>query len=1148
MSDEGQRPSGGSAHGLSLAGDAWQLYRGPLRDAGSSVMPDVSGLRAYGRVQVPGSIQAQAGLPDLWNDTPEATSLNFDEWTYVRRFEVDADPGARTFLECDGLDYFADVWVDGTWVGHHEGMFSTSEFDVTDALGAGPDHELVIALSCPWRVDDRQFFLQPSGVGTVWIKNTEYMKGNLLHYWDGLPLSGNAVFPFGLWGDVRIAVRSGVLLRRIATATLEVGHDGAVVELACEWWSSGDDTGERTVSVEVAPDNFEGPPQTHAIRVDGLAPGTSETRHRFVVADPVLWWSWDTGLPNLYRVTATDHATRSRAVTRLGIRTLSRDDRDRAYYLNGQRLFLRGVWYPFADIYPSSPVESEQRRDVDMLVDANINHIIVFTYVEKVALYDACDERGILIFQELPFHQLGPMKVLEPGYPRYQRFWDWSLGEVRNIVRQRRGHPSVVTWCPFAETLKDGEWMWGADYTEYVLAIEAIVRHESPDTMYHRSFCDFDESHIWNGGFAYGEFWDHYDHDSTFVSEFGAISLPVVETLREYMPDGSLWDRPELAEGRLRLPIDAEEYAFRFSFDYPGLATIVWRMYHWADRHPASLDRFVDAVQWYQAMGLRYAAEAYRRNRYDQIVGCRTWSYRENLPGAHFTVVDHRQRPKQGYFGLAAAYEPVLLTLDDQYPLRPRAAGGRYQHELLVINDTPTPRSLDVAAALHRPDGSVVASVRSHVLVQGDASASGGSLDLPLPADVAEPVLLRLAATGEDGALVTSADTWIGVVPPAFAPTLRVLLLGNQRYNEPIRAALEEVSGVVLSVVDEHVRVPRDSSWAEDLAARYDVIWFSGWDAAVHVFRPAELQAIADAVAAGVGFVHTGGQGSFHAADGRGAQLDLTALGAALPVTMGPHEGAWDLIPAARMDPGSDPSFGFGLDQMAMLGYSRAAATPGSTVHWWIGGHPLLVTGRHGSGRTVAFTGYLTPPIGVVPTTEDVVLDVTGAVDPPWLTSDIHAYGPYPAQLLELSLSLLAAAAGRSMETERVAEAYRQPLYERLTALPPTTLALEVLADANDVADDRRGSVRVSNTGPVVARLVRGRITSRTGVDHRFRDGFADILPGGSVDLRFEVGRDVEDPVIEISGQNTELVSKALDAVIHTRHRDPVIERPEAHP
>jgi beta-mannosidase len=1087
----------------SLAGASWRLWRVPLRPSGDRQLPDRSLGRDYGAVDVPGNIQVQAGFTDLWTDTPELTSLNHDEWLYVRDLGVPPiGPGERAVLEFDGVDYFCDVWVDGVWVGHHEGQFGTFELDITTALEGRPSgpHELAVAVSCPWRVDDRQFYLGPSTVFSVVLKNSEYMKGNLLHYWDGLPFSGNAVFPFGLWEDVRLSIRRGPMLRRVSVGTISIGPDIAEMELTCEWWAEQGAPLELELELEVVPRSFDGPAETHRIPV--VADG-QETRHRFEVRDPRLWWTWDTGRPDLYDAIVRVKTGSAIATTTFGIREIRRDEGSLAYYLNGHRLFLRGVWYPFANIFTALPDPAEQRRDVEMLRDGNNNHIVVFTFIEKTPLYEACDELGMLVFQELPYHQLGPMKVVHPEHPRFREYWDWSLVEVADMVRQRRGHASLVMWGPFAETRKHGRWVWG-DYTDYVAALEEVVTAADPDALFHKSFCDFEEEHIWNGGFPFGEFWDHYERDHRFISEFGGISPPNVETLREFMPPGVAWDKPEAAAGRVNLPFDVEEYSYRWAFDYAGLCTSVARMYRWADRHPPTLERFVDAVQWYQGLGLRYCAEVYRRKRFASIAGARTWSYRENVPGIKFTVVDHRQRPKMGYFALAAGYEPVLLSVDDQYPLRVRATGSRFRHDLWVVNDTTSGRELAIDVDLHTTTGERAAQQRLDASAPADSGVVAGTVDVGLPGATG-PVLLRATARDADGVVVTRSETWIDVVAPAFDPPVRVLLLGHGRYNAPVIEALADVAGVELIVVDDTNRHPQDSSWADDIDGRADVVWFTGWDAAIHHFRPSEFERIADAVRAGVGFIHTGGQASFHGGDGRGAQLDGTALGEVLPVTMRPHEGVWDLIPTTEPVAGKAALFDLPLDSMPFKGYSRTAARPDAHVHWRIGDHPLLVTGTYGAGRTAVFTGYLTKPLRMFRIGEGLDWEDPLDVEPHWARADIRAYGPYWPGILELGIALLASVTGRDgVDPNLVAEAHRQPLYERLATLPPTRLDGTIEEWARDRAGGGIGRVRVRNAGGVVARLVRGVVSTAGDPDHRFRDGFVDLLPGESAILRFE--------------------------------------------
>lgn len=1108
---------------VSLNGDNWTLERHHLRSRGQLDEP-VAATQTTA-VAVPGNIQVQMGWLDLWTDDPALTSLNHDEWVYRTTFAApdNIDVNDRAYLCFDGVDYFCDIWLNGCYLGHHEGAYSTFEFDVTGRLR--PFNRLVVAVSCPWRVDERSFYLEASTPMGPVKKHTEYMKGNLLHYWDGLPLSGHAVFPFGLWNDVSLEVRRPLHLKRLSVSTETIAPGSASMTLACEWSNAAPEPTPVAVVLEVQGLNHDEPVARIPLELL-VPPGECETRTGFSIDNPRLWWTWDTGEQALYAASATVNGQTVR--TRFGIRLVARDPETLAYSINGQRLYIRGVWYPFANIFNALPSDTQLRRDATMLREANVNHIVVFTFIEKSALYDACDEAGILIFQELPFTQFGPMNAVAPEYPRREEYWSWSLDQIANIVRQRRSHPSVMLWSPFAETRKEGAvWRWG-DYTEYVAAIQDVVVSAHPDALFHASFCDFEEEHIWNGGFPFGEFWDHYGRDHRFISEFGAVSPPVLETLEEIMPPGAIWDVPAGLRGRTRLPIDVAEYAYRWAFDYPGLATSVARMYRHMDRAPRSLRDFVDAVQGYQSLGLRYCAEAYRRRRFDSIAGSRTWSYRENVPGIKFTVVDHRQRPKAGYFGLKAGYEPLLLSLDERLPLKPRLPGCKVDRDLWLVNDTTTDHTVSVQVSAYLPDGCLVSEEEfEERAIASDSGQIVGRLSLELPTSPG-PVLLRMRAKRPDGSVACSSESWVRVSEVAFSPELRVLLLGQDRFNAPIVDALDGLAGIALTIVDETTRNPQDSSWALGLAERFDVVWFTGWETAGHFFRECEFAAVRDAVASGCGFIHTGGQASFHGGDGRGALLDVTPLKEVLPVHLLPHDTIWDHAPDIRCGP--DNGGFLGLDSAPAWGFSRTRPAGGSTVHWWFDEFPLLATGTFGDGRTVAYMGSLTRPLRIFRISEGLEWEDPLATEPHWTRDDITAYSPHWKGTLELALASLSAASGQCLSAplSTLADLHRRPLFESLSHGQPTALRAEIVKwSVEPLTGETIGLVMVTNIGTSLAHLVRGRVHATT-LDHRFRDGFVDLLPGESAELRFEASCAPEDISVELSATNAASVTVAL--------------------
>ncbi len=1078
-----------------LSGE-WRLHRAPLRAPGSTSMSDEASWRSFGGVVVPGQVHLQIGLADPFADLPEVTEVNDYEWLYSRSFGTPVGSG-RSFVLFEGTDYFCDVWVNGVHVGHHEGMYSDWEVEVTDVLrpGGGEPNELVVAVSCPWRVIERTFHLSAATFEDSFDSRTEYLKGNHIMQWDGWPMRGQTLLPFGLWRTVRLDLRSGPTLTRISAGTRSVSSDLAEVELRLEWWSSEDRPIEHTVEITTRPETFDGAEQSDTVVVR-LMPGRTESAVVIRIDDPQLWWTWDLGAQNLYRVSAAG------VDTVFGIRTFERDPTTLVSHLNGRRIFLRGVWNaPTA--FEASHTKRDQWRDVQMLREANGNLINVHGYVAGPEFYDAADRLGIVLFQQLPFHQFGPGGLVDRGHPRREPFSRQALAECTAVVRRVRGHASLMVWGAFAEARQDGRW-WFGDYTDLSAAIEELVREQDVDAEYHASFCDFGETHLWQGAIGFGEFWDHNDHNAKFISEFGCPAPPVLESLRTFMAADALWNADSGHRGRLDLPIDAAAWSYIWGHEYEALTISVARILRHVDRDPPSLERFVDACGWYQWFAHRYCSEVYRRKRYADIAGIRMWSLRDASPGAKCAPLDYWQRPKMGLQGLREGYLPLQASIDERRPLAPLAAGSWWEREVWVVNDSCRDEELTVTAALVDPTGREIESRSWPISVAADAAVHR-SVGFRLP-QADGPYLVRVVGVRADGTTAVRSDNWLNVAPVVFSHPVRVLVLGQSRYNAPILDALAGVGGITLTVLDEVGRHPQDSGWAGSLAQDHDVVWFTGWERAVHAFTAAELAAVAGAVESGVGLIHTGGQGSFHGGDSLGPQLDATPMADVLPVVLRRNDTVWDLPPVVH-DTGAASEFGISVAGLPSRGYSRTTIRDGCRTLATVDGYPLIAVGRHGHGHTVALTAALLPARRLLKVTEVETGDELIGVAPPWERADIREYSVHWNGNAQLFIGLLAAATGirPAASPEQLADRLGQPIFELLAQLPAACLRAEIRdLTWNSEMGYTTGAVEVTNVGRVAARLVRGSIESADTMDTRFLDGFVDLLPNETTTLRFD--------------------------------------------
>ena len=181
-------------------------------------------------------------------------------------------------------------------------------------------------------------------------------------------------------------------------------------------------------------------------------------------------------------------------------------------------------------------------------------------------------------------------------------------------------------------------------YQEFVDAIKAIVEEEAPGAIFHPSFCDLGEHHFWMGnanwtGSDVSNYNEHFYANADFVSEYGTIALPVLQTLQTMLTPQEMWSPQNSGSPRwYNLPIDVSAYSYQTSFDYVGFTGVLDRVNQFIDRNIKSVDELIDDSQLYQAFLFKYATEVYRRRKYNSINGTRIWAYGELCPGIRFQL------------------------------------------------------------------------------------------------------------------------------------------------------------------------------------------------------------------------------------------------------------------------------------------------------------------------------------------------------------------------------------------------------------------------------------------------------------------------------------------------------------------------------
>jgi beta-galactosidase len=352
-------------------------------------------------------------------------------WIYRRHFSGDNllgahSPGNRIFIDFDGVMVNASVVVNNQVVSNHQGGYLPWSAEVTSKVTAGDNLLAVI-------VDSRCLPVPPVAVG----------RG---------PDSVDFFQPGGIYRDVNLRVLPQAFLSDLFAMPVNVLSPQRRVDVECTVDSAVTPHADGTLLVELLDGSAQIAAQTAKVQV--TAPGVSTTKLSLTELGPVGLWSPDS--PKLYTVQATLSfpGLGSHVLTRqIGFREAS--FRPEGFFLNGQRFQIFGLdrhqLYPYAGMAMPARV---QRKDVEILKnDFNCNMVRCSHYPQSPHFLDACDELGLLVWEEAPgWHSVSTT-------PAWQ---DLVVQNVRDMVTRDRSRPSVIIWGTRLNETTDFPGLWAA--------------------------------------------------------------------------------------------------------------------------------------------------------------------------------------------------------------------------------------------------------------------------------------------------------------------------------------------------------------------------------------------------------------------------------------------------------------------------------------------------------------------------------------------------------------------------------------------------------------------------------------------------------------------------------------------------------------
>src|SRR5690606_19914806 len=287
-----------------------------------------------------------------------------------------------------------------------------------------------------------------------------------------------------------------------------------------------------TVQMTIRPKNFAGDEVIQKGRSVQLQPGRNKVKLVQTIQEPRLWSTWDRGHPNLYQLeiqVGGDPLYDIQTET-FGIKEIYKDDAGH-WYLNGQRLFLRGMRY-LSSLWMSEIDEQQYREDLQKMLDMEINSIRIGSHVEQPRFYEMCDEMGFLVWQVFPMHYC---------YSDSDDLIERAAPMMKQMVEMLHNHACLGMWSVFKEPKIYGLPDKPNNYGRLCQILYETAHTVDPIRWVHTGDYEEGVQNLMIGGVRPGDTDMKRVKIEPQIVEFGAASIPVLETLKTFIPEDKLW-------------------------------------------------------------------------------------------------------------------------------------------------------------------------------------------------------------------------------------------------------------------------------------------------------------------------------------------------------------------------------------------------------------------------------------------------------------------------------------------------------------------------------------------------------------------------------------------------------------------------------
>ncbi len=627
---------------IKLSGGAWKLQRASLVNDGlDKISQNDYNDENWIVATVPGtaliSYLNDGMIPDpnyADNQFLISDSYFYSDFIYRDEFNIPQNyKGKRILLNLDGINWKADIYLNGKNIGRLEGAFMRGKFDVTEDVIPGKRNALAVYIyknDAPGFVKEPTFRDHQANGGELGLDNPTF---HTSVGWDWFPsVRGRNI---GIWNKIYFSSCGNVTIEDPFVSSKLPLPDTTSADLNIQATLKNHKTEnvEGVLKGYIGNIKFEIPVNltSYETKIINLNPSLISSLR---IQNPKLWWPNGYGEQNLYNVklefVLEDGEVSDIKEFKTGIRemTYSEDGGALRIWVNGKRFIARGGNWGFSE---SNLRYRKREYDISVRYQKEMNLNMLRNWVGQTGddeFFEACDKYGIMVWQD--FWLANPSDGPNPEDNKM------FMQNAEDFVKRIRNHPSIALFCGRNE---------GYPPEKIEKSIRAMLPGLAPGILYISSSAD--EIVSGHGPYSAKPLKYYFKERSTplFHSEIGLPSPVNYESLKRMMPDSLFWPINRMwaiHDFSMESAQEGENYMKRLE-NYFGQID--------------NAKEWLEYAQWISYQDYRAIFEAQAKNR----MGALIWMTHCAWPSFVFQTYDYYFDPTGAYFGCKKGSEPLHI-------------------------------------------------------------------------------------------------------------------------------------------------------------------------------------------------------------------------------------------------------------------------------------------------------------------------------------------------------------------------------------------------------------------------------------------------------------------------------------------------------